>query len=234
MMMVPPDMMPESAKTDDELRARHLRVAEPSPWVARFAHLVPAKGLVLDLACGGGRHARYFAGRSHPVVALDRDTTALRESAPAGVEILTADLENGAPVFDPPGPLAGRAFAGIVVVNYLYRPLLPRLLALLNPGGALIYETFARGNERFTRPRNPDHLLKAGELLEFARGRLQVVAYEHGIVEGDPIPGVKQRLAAVNDLGRSTRAAAGESLPPNDKGREDSLAAGEPEPHPLA
>jgi SAM-dependent methyltransferase len=202
--------------SDDELRSRHLRVAEPSPWVARFAHLVPAGGPVLDLACGGGRHARFFAGRGHRATAIDRDTTALRESAPAGVEVLTADLENGAPVFDPPGPLAGRTFAGIVVVNYLYRPLIPRLLALLDPGGALIYETFARGNERFTRPRNPDHLLKAGELLDFARGRLQVVAYEHGVVEGDPIPGVKQRLAAVNDLGRSIR--------------ED----GEPEPHPLS
>ncbi|MEK7820812.1 MAG: SAM-dependent methyltransferase, partial [Pseudomonadota bacterium] len=96
-----------------------------------------------------------------------------------------------------------------------HRPLFPALLAALAPGGVLIYETFARGNERFTRPRNPDHLLKNGELLDVVRGRLHVVAYEHGIVEGDDIPGVKQRLAAVNASGRSTR--------------ED----GEPEPYPL-
>jgi SAM-dependent methyltransferase len=214
-------MTSEPATAESELRARHLRVAEPSPWIAHYAHLIPAKGPVLDLACGGGRHARFLAGRGHPVVALDRDTAALRESAaasesPPGIEIVTADLENGSPMFDPPGPLAGRRFAGIVVVNYLYRPILPRLLDLLAPKGALLYETFARGNERFTRPRNPDHLLKSGELLEFARGKLQVIAYAHGVVEGDPIPGVKQRLAAVNDLGRSAR--------------ED----GEPEPHPLA
>jgi SAM-dependent methyltransferase len=201
---------------DDETRSRHLRVATPSPWVARHAHLIPAQGAVLDLACGGGRNACFLRQRGHPVVALDKDTAALAAAAPAGIEIVQADLEDGVSVFDPPGPLAHRRFAGIVVVNYLYRPILPKLIALLAPGGALIYETFARGNERFTRPRNPDHLLKAGELLELARGQLQIVAYEHGVVEADPIPGVKQRLAAVNDLGKSNRADR------------------EPEPHPLA
>ncbi|MSO85699.1 MAG: class I SAM-dependent methyltransferase [Rhodospirillales bacterium] len=220
-----------------------MREASPSPWVARHAHLIPARGPVLDLACGGGRNARYLSGRGHPVVALDRDTAviaaagltpppsydrrvtplgmhshddSLAADAPAGIEIVQADLESGIPVFDPPGPLGHRRFAGIVVVNYLYRPILPRLIALLAEGGVLIYETFARGNEKFTRPRNPDHLLRAGELLEFARGKLQIVAYEHGLLEADPIPGVKQRLAAVNDLGKSAR--------------DD----GEPEPHPLA
>ncbi|OHC80140.1 MAG: hypothetical protein A3G73_07180 [Rhodospirillales bacterium RIFCSPLOWO2_12_FULL_67_15] len=209
-------MTSETAISESELRARHLRVASPSPWVARYAHLIPAKGPVLDLACGGGRNARFLSQRGHPVVALDKDTAALTRDAPPGIEIVQADLEDGAPVFDPPGLLAGRRFAGVVVVNYLYRPILPRLIALLIEGGALLYETFARGNERFTRPRNPDHLLEAGELLALARGRLQIVAYEHGLVEADPIPGVKQRLAAVNDLGKSAR--------------DD----GEPEPHPLA
>lgn len=204
--------MPDPA---DETRARHLRITRPSPWVARFAHLIPAGGAVLDLACGGGRHARFLAARGHPVTALDKDTAAIVSGASPGIEIVAADLENGAPLFTPPGPLAGRRFAGIVVVNYLNRPLFPALLAALDAGGALIYETFARGNERFTRPRNPDHLLKSGELLDVVRGRLHVVAYEHGIVEGDDIPGVKQRIAAVNSLGRSTR--------------ED----GEPEPYPL-
>lgn len=222
-----------SPENDDETRSRHMRVAAPSPWVARFAHLIPAQGAVLDLACGGGRNARFLRQRGHPVVALDKDTAALAQDAasessrhvykgggdsPAapGIEIVQADLEIGAPVFDPPGPLGNRRFAGIVVVNYLYRPILPKLTALLIDGGVLLYETFARGNERFTRPRNPDHLLRAGELLDLARGHLQIVAYEHGVVEADPIPGVKQRLAAIKDLGLSKR--------------DD----GEPEPHPLA
>ena len=79
------------------------------------------------------------------------------------------------------------------------------LVGALEPGGVLIYETFARGNEDFVRPRNPDHLLKSGELLELARGKLQVVAYEHGIIKAADIEGVKQRLCAVNNLGLSTR-----------------------------
>ena len=116
------------------------------------------------------------------------------------------------------GPLAGRAFAGFVVVNYLYRPLMDGIIAALDEGGILIYETFARGNDRFQRPRNPDHLLKSGELLELVEGRLQVVSYEHGIDETADIACVKQRLCAVNDLGRSERDD-GEPAPPSVAGK---------------
>ena len=70
-----------------------------------------------------------------------------------------------------------------MVTNYLHRPLLPLLVASVAPGGLLIYETFARGNERFGRPRNPDFLLAPGELLDAVRGRLRVAAYEHGVVD---------------------------------------------------
>ncbi len=195
---------------DRETRSRHLRMTEASAWVRRFQPLVPAGGTVLDLAAGGGRHGRYFLGLGHPVVAVDRETAAMADLArEASAEVIEADLENGAGPFARGGPLAGRTFAGIVVVNYLYRPLMDGIIAALDEGGVLIYETFARGNERFQKPRNPDHLLKSGELLALVEGRLQVVAYEHGIDEtpdipGD-IPGVKQRLCAVNDLGRSDR-----------------------------
>ena len=207
--------MPNTPNTNDlETRGRHLRITEPSAWVRRFQPLVPkegpAGGTVLDLAAGGGRHGRYFLGLGHPVVAVDRDTAALADlaqetSGEASAEVIEADLETDAGPFAPGGPLAGRTFAGIVVVNYLYRPLMDGLIAALEDGGVLIYETFARGNERFQKPRNPDHLLKSGELLELVEGRLQVVAYEHGIDETGDIPGVKQRLCAVNDLGRSDR-----------------------------
>lgn len=203
--------MPNTPNTKDrETRNRHLRITEASVWVRRFASLVPkdgpAGGTVLDLAAGGGRHGRYFLGRGHPVVAVDRETAALADLAQeASAEVIEADLETVAGPFAPGGPLAGRTFAGIVVVNYLYRPLMDGIIAALEDGGVLIYETFARGNERFQKPRNPDHLLKSGELLELVKGRLQVVAYEHGIDETAEIPGVKQRLCAVNDLGASDR-----------------------------
>lgn len=163
----------------------------PSAWVERFARLVPASGTVLDLACGGGRHSRLFLRQGYCVVAVDRDLSGVADLAGApGCERIVADLEDGGL-----WPLGGRRFEGVVVTNYLHRPLLPRLVESVAPGGMLIYETFARGNERFGRPSNPAFLLAPGELLDAVRGRLQVVAYEHGLV-ARPKPAVVQRLAA--------------------------------------
>ncbi len=163
----------------------------PSLWVDRFAPMVPQGASVLDLACGGGRHARLFLGRGHPVTAIDRDLSRLEVARDApGFTAIEADLEDGAPW--PPG--AAR-FGGIVVTNYLYRPLFDTLFAALEPGGVLIYETFAKGNERFGRPRNPVHLLDAGELLEAVRGHLRVVAYED-VEVGGKRPAMIQRICA--------------------------------------
>jgi SAM-dependent methyltransferase len=156
-----------------------------SAWVRRFAPLAAPGQPVLDVACGGGRHCRLFLAAGHPVTGLDRDI-ALTDAA--GAELIAADLEDGSP-----WPLPGRRFAAIVVTNYLWRPLFPVLLDSLAADGVLIYETFARGNEAFGRPRNPDHLLERGELLHRACG-LTVVAFEDGIVESRA---VVQRLCAV-------------------------------------
>jgi SAM-dependent methyltransferase len=162
--------------------------------VLRFAGRVPEAGPVLDLACGGGRHTRLFLARGHPVTAIDRDLSGIADLAGApGLETIEVDLEDGGPF-----PLAGRRFAGIVVTNYLYRPLLPALVAAVAPGGVLIYETYARGNENFGRPRNPDHLTKPGELLEAVRGRLRVVAYED-LIDQAPKTAARQRLCAANE-----------------------------------
>jgi SAM-dependent methyltransferase len=174
-------MTTESAKDSTGTRARDQArngPRQPSPWVTRFAGLVPSGGPVLDVACGGGRHTRLFLDRGHPVTAVDADISRVADLADeARAEIVEADLENGAP-----WPFTGRSFAGIVVTNYLYRPLFPVLMASLATGGVLIYETFALGNERFGKPRNPDHLLRPGELLDAVHGVLQVVAYEFGTV----------------------------------------------------
>lgn len=161
-----------------------------SSWVERYAALIPAGGTVLDVAAGGGRHSRFFAGRKHPVVAVDRDTALLRGLT--GVEIIASDLEDGNP-----WPFGDRRFGGVVVTNYLHRPLLPAIVAAVAPGGALLYETFAAGNERFGKPSNPAFLLRPGELLEAVRGRLRVVAYEDVEVTA-PKPAMVQRIAAVN------------------------------------
>ncbi|MGH9042530.1 MAG: class I SAM-dependent methyltransferase [Acidimicrobiia bacterium] len=165
---------------------------EPSPWVVRFASLVPTGGPVLDVAAGGGRHARLFVDRGHPVTVVDRDTTGMADLCGGfGIEILEDDLEDGSPF-----PFKGREFAGVVVTNYLHRPILRDLVAAVAAGGALIYETFARGQERFGRPQNPDFLLRPGELLDAVRDTLRVVAYEDLILD-DPGPRAVQRIAAV-------------------------------------
>ena len=161
----------------------------PSVWVNRFLPLIKPGGLVLDLAAGHGRHVRLLRERGFGVCAVDRDITALLAFAGPCCEVRRIDLES-----DDRTEL-GKDYDGIIVTNYLHRPLLPAIARALAAGGVLIYETFGRGNERFGRPHNPDFLLRPGELLEAFAG-LTVVAFEQGEVSL-PRPAVIQRLAAV-------------------------------------
>jgi SAM-dependent methyltransferase len=169
----------------------HTHPREPSAWVRRFAPLIAAGGKVLDLACGYGRHARFLEDSGWRVVAVDRDAQALAGlSGRAGIRALQADVENG------DWPCGEQRFAGIVVVNYLHRPLFSRLVDALDEGGVLIYETFMSGNERFGRPSNPEFLLRLDELLDVFGQQLSVVAFEQGEV-AQPKPAMLQRLCAV-------------------------------------
>lgn len=174
----------------------------------RWSHLVPERGVVLDVACGHGRHARWFYERNHPLALVDRAQEAIEfiaNSLPAlpaqAVETVAADIENG------PWPFAGRQFDAVVVTNYLWRPLLPTLLASLATGGVLIYETFTQGNETVGKPSRPDFLLRPGELLEVCQD-LRVVAFEEGFHESPPR--FIQRIAAV----REAAPTAGLPAPP--------------------
>ncbi len=172
----------------------------PSPWIVQWAGLIAAGAAVLDIAAGGGRHTRFFADRGHKVTAIDRDVSAL--AAQPNVEIVQADLEDGSP-----WPLPGRNFGAVIVTNYLHRPLFPALLDALAPGGVLLYETFMEGNERFGRPSQPEFLLKDGELLELARGRFSIVAYEARLVS-EPKMAMIQRIAARLIGPRASRPAS--------------------------
>jgi SAM-dependent methyltransferase len=161
---------------------------EPSAWVTRWSSLIAPGGKVLDVACGSGRHLRWLAAHGFAVTGIDRDAPALAALDSHGRTIV-ADIENAA------WPLVGEHFDAVIATNYLWRPLWPALRASLAPGGVLIYETFALGNEAFGKPSNPDFLLRPGELLEACRG-LHVVAYEDGLLDA-PKRRV-QRIVAVN------------------------------------
>ncbi len=143
----------------------------PSEWVVRWASLIES-GTVLDLACGKGRHSRFFLERGLDVVAVDREPREI-----PGARFVQADLEDGGP-----WPLAGEQFEGVVVTNYLHRPLFPHIVDALAPGGVVIYETFMVGNERYGGVSNPDFLLEPGELLS-AFDALEVLAFEETEVD---------------------------------------------------
>jgi len=166
-----------------------------SQWVQRFLPLIKAGGSVLDLACGQGRHSLLLAQSGYRVEAVDRDAAALAGIAAQapGIATRVADLEGG------PWPYHRRKFDGIVVTNYLFRPLLPMLLDALDANGVLIYETFMVGNERFGKPSNPAFLLRPDELLDLVRPRLTVVAFEQGEV-ASPRPAAVQRLCATRSI----------------------------------
>ena len=160
---------------------------EPSEWVRRFARLVPPGRPVLDIAAGNGRHSRFFQELGHPVTAIDQDTSRLRGLP--GIKAIEADLEDGSP-----WPVRCR-FGGVVVTNYLWRPILEEIVAAVADGGVLIYETFAAGNEVYGKPFRQEYLLRPGELLSVACN-LRVIAYTHGLVHR-PGPAVVQRICAV-------------------------------------
>jgi SAM-dependent methyltransferase len=171
-----------------------------SNWVRRWTHLVPAGATVLDVACGAGRHVRWFAEAGFRVLGLDRDAQAMAPLAGLA-ETLVADIEAG------PWPLPGKTFGGVVVTNYLWRERLPDIVASVAEGGVLIYETFALGNETIGKPSNPKFLLRPGELLAAVEG-LRVVAFEDGFEDSAPLGSARfvQRIVAV-------RETPGETMP---------------------
>jgi len=175
------------------MHAPHVHLAAPSPWIQRWSHLISSGASVLDVACGSGRHLHWFAERGCQVTGVDRDIENAQHLLP-NARLVQADIENG------PWPLVNTTdsepelFDAVVVTNYLWRPLMVTLLASLAPGGVLLFETFAAGNETVGRPVLPDFLLQNGELLHMCR-ELHIVAFENGFLE-QPDRFV-QRIAAV-------------------------------------
>lgn len=195
------------------------RAAAPSPWLLRWAHLLPAGGAVLDLACGSGRHVRWLAARGHAVTAVDRDAAALAGLA-AVARVRCVDLEDG------PWPLQGERFDAVLVTNYLWRPRWDALADCVAPGGWLIYETFGLGQAAIGRPSRPEFLLRPGELLQRCAG-WQIVAYEDGL---EPAPGrCVQRIVARRPPAAAAGTPAGVGASPS-AGPADGLTDAAPPP----
>ena len=169
----------------------HEVITAASPWVRRFAQVIPKDGRVLDLACGAGRHTALLASLGHQILAVDQDISALEPLQSSSIQIQALDLEGS------DWPLLNQQFSAIVVTNYLFRPFLDQLPKMLTEDGVLIYETFADGNAEFGKPSNPNFLLKPGELLALAQhSGLKVIAYED-IYLDQPKPAMVQRICAV-------------------------------------
>ena len=183
-----------------------------SPWVARWSHLVQrdvAGGRVLDVACGAGRHLLHFLRQNRSVAGIDIAQSAidmiaiqLSDEERTRCLLVQADIENGAWPFFAESTAGVEQFAGVIVTNYLWRPLLPTLVQSVAAGGVLIYETFAAGNETVGKPSRPDFLLHPGELLEACRlGGLRVIAYEDGFLSAPDR--FMQRIACVREKSSS-------------------------------
>lgn len=148
------------------------RLWQPAPLIARFVadfmplhHILPSKGL--DLGCGAGRDLVYLAMHGWHMTGIDYIPAALQRaqqlavSQQVSIHTECLDLETGT---DPFMGYATGQFDLITVARYLHRPLFPWLQRILKPGGILIYQTFMQGSEQFGSPRNPNFLLKPGEL----------------------------------------------------------------------
>ena len=167
--------------------------AGPSAWIERHSPLISRSGRILDIAAGKGRHTRYLLRKGHSVIAVDKNLSSLRNIKNARLSLIQVDLETG-----DSWPYKEGMFAGVVVTNYLYRPLFGPIIASLAPGGVLIFETFARGNEKFGKPNNPDYLLEPDELIRVTLNKLHIIAYEDLIVE-QPRPAHIQRICGRRD-----------------------------------
>ncbi len=186
--------MPETAPEPLDPVSAFFREEQPALVAAA------AKGRVLDLACGRGRHALAAAALGLDVLAVDRSVAGLAELAaaartlPGRIETLAVDLEQ-----ETPPDLPGAPYSAILVFRYLHRPLAPAITSWLSPGGLLLYETFTTEQRALGwGPTRDAFLLEPGELPRLFPG-LIVERFEEGPTAG-PRPAWTARLRARRPL----------------------------------
>jgi len=153
---------------------------DPSYFLIENMELLP-RGRALDVAMGFGRNAIYLANLGYEVDGVDilpeavNGAVASAQEAGLTIRARVADLESGS------YQIEKGAYDLIICFNYLQRSLVPQIKAGLKPGGMVVYETFIIDQWRFSKPRDPNHLLKHNELLEMFRD-FRCLRYHEGIV----------------------------------------------------
>lgn len=137
------------------------------------------------------------------MVAIDKNTSCLKDLKKTNRMVIKANIETKNPILETK-KLSSCSFDVIIVINYLHRPLFNNFFNALAPGGLIIYETFAEGNEYLGHPKNPEYLLKNNELLDLTHKNFNVIAYENGIIEKNTSSSVIQRICAIkqNNISR--------------------------------
>jgi len=173
----------------------HSTQSPPSAWL--IAHLDAIRdaarlGPVLDLACGRGRNSLALAELGVASIGMDRNRDHLRELGVAAgrrgqvIPTVRCDLEDERGV-----PIRPASCGAILVFRFLHRPLARAIEEALQPGGILLYETFAEAHRATGRgPRSAAFYLAPDELPGLFPG-LEIVAYEDG-----PVPGPGLEITA--------------------------------------
>ncbi len=149
----------------------------PHQLVTRFRDLVPPASPVIDIAMGTGRDLFLFAEKGWFCCGLDRSWEGIKTA-------LQAASERRLQLFPVLGdahrlPFRKGSAGALLVFYFLVREMMADLSSLLRPGGILMYETFLQTQNNFDRPRNPDYLLRHGELIGYFKS-LDVLFYEEG------------------------------------------------------
>ena len=163
-----------------------------SKWIFNQIDALQIKKKInlLDFASGNGRNSIPLSNKNFIVTAIDKDQEKLNKYENYdNINTIPFDLET-----EEEWPLPREYFDVIIVVNYLYRPKIKKLIDLLKKDGFLFYETFSFGNEKYGSPKNPDFLLKDGELLDFFQNELVPLSFYNGKIIGKNIS-IKQRAS---------------------------------------
>ncbi|MCP5419429.1 MAG: class I SAM-dependent methyltransferase [Gammaproteobacteria bacterium] len=167
---------------------------DPAAVLGQYAHLLPATGMALDLACGLGANALLLASRGLRTWAWDISPVAVeRLKAAARRAGATIQAEVRDVVTQPPHP---GSFDVIVVSRFLERSLSASLQAALRPGGLLFYQTFTRSRVTDSGPRNNAYRLEDNELLSLFGG-LKLRAYREEALLGDTRQGFRNEALMV-------------------------------------